>query len=64
MKFPKNRANIYVVVREDARCNAVIGCFSDLVEADDYKDACAAEWFEKTKGAPAEFKVKLSTYYG
>lgn len=60
MKFPKNRATIYVVVRD----TSILGVFSDLVEADNYKDACAAEWFDKTKGAPAFFDVRVSTYYG
>jgi hypothetical protein len=68
MKFPKNRANIYVVVRDidttTMRDTSVIGVFSDLIEADNYKDACAAEWFDKTKGQPASFEVRLSTYYG
>lgn len=64
MKFPRNRANIYAVVREDARGFSILGCFSDAVEADNFKDACAAEWFDKTKGEPALFDVRLSTYYG
>lgn len=72
VKFPKNRENIYVVVREDfsdamgshLTGTAVLGTFSELVEADNYKDACASEWFEKTKGWPAFFDVRLSTYYG
>jgi hypothetical protein len=72
MKFPKNRANIYVVVRDDfsdgigsrMTGTSILGVFSDLVEADNYKDACASEWFDKTKGEPAHFDVTLSTYYG
>lgn len=70
MKFPKYRANIYVVVREDRVMQnvpghvAILGAFSDPVEADDFKGACAAEWFDKTSGAPAHFEVRLSTFYG
>lgn len=64
VKFPKNRANIYVVVREDESHTAILGVFSDLIEADDYKGACAAEWFNITKGQPANFEVRLSTFYG
>jgi hypothetical protein len=68
LKFPKYRTNIYVVVREIAdealSHTAVLGTFSDPVEADDFKDACAAEWFDKTNGAPAYFEVRLSTFYG
>lgn len=65
MKFPKFRANIYIAVRVDKYTGvSILGAFSDLVEADDYKDACAAEWFDKTKGTPASFEVRLTTYYG
>jgi general stress protein 26 len=67
MKFPKNRANCYVVVREiDSymEMHSILGVFKDAVEADDYKDVCAAEWFEKTKGQPANFDVRISTFYG
>ena len=65
MKFPKHRANIYVVVRVHTEMHtAILGTFSDAVEADDFKDACASEWFDKTKGTPAFFEVRLSTYYG
>lgn len=65
MKFPKYRANIYIVVRVDKFTGvSILGTFSNLVEADDFKDACAAEWFDKTKGTPAEFAVRLSTFYG
>lgn len=70
MKFPKYRANIYIVMRETmvgsgSKASAsVLGAFSDLVEADDFKDACAAEWFDKTKGEPAYFTIRLSTFYG
>lgn len=65
MKKPKNRGNMYVVLREmDGTKAAVLGTFSDLVEADNFKDAMAAEWFDKTKGMPASFVICISTYYG
>lgn len=73
MKFPKNRANVYVVVRDDIPLygdgfgnTSLLGVFSDLTEADNYKDACAAEWFDKVKigGGNSTFEVRLSTYYG
>lgn len=65
MKTPKNRGNLYVVVRElDGRPAALLGSFADAVEADDYKGAMAAEWFDKTRGAPASFAVLLVTFYG
>lgn len=65
MKKLKNRGNMYVVVRELSGARAaVLAAFSDAVEADDFKDATAAEWFEKTRGAPASFSVLITTYYG
>lgn len=69
MKFPKNRANIYIVVRVDLNENpdkvrtAILGTFADVVDADDFKDSCAAEWFDKN-GYPSVFEVRLSTFYG
>lgn len=65
MKYPKNRGNLYIVIREiPQERTAFIGSFSDLVEADNFKDACAAEWFDRTKGMVADFKVVITTYYG
>lgn len=70
MKFPKARENIYEVVRVDAHTwiaephTALLGAFSDLVEADNYKDACAAEWFDKKCPATSKFEVRLTTFYG
>jgi hypothetical protein len=74
MKFPKNRGNLYIVVREDIPnygegfgSVAILGCFSDLVEADNYKDSCASEWFDKVKtgiGSQSTFDIRLSTFYG
>jgi hypothetical protein len=64
MKFPKFRSNIYIVQRRDDRSTVPIGAFSDLVEADNYKDACAAEWFDKTKDPYVVFEISLTTFYG
>lgn len=66
MKFPKNRANIYIVVRGNYDGNqvSILGAFADLVEADNYKDACAAEWFDKVKGKDTtSFDVMITTFY-
>jgi hypothetical protein len=72
----KTRGNLYLVIREDDPFyddhghvighgnTAFIGSFSDVNDADDFKDACAAEWFDKTRGAPSNFKVTLITFYG
>jgi hypothetical protein len=64
MKFPKTRANIYVIVRIIGGTTSLLGSFSDLVEADDFKDACASEWFDTTKDTSAHFEVRLTTFYG
>jgi arginine utilization protein RocB len=62
---PKNRDNVYIVIREmQGTRTAVLGAFYDLLEADDKKDAWAAEWFDKTKGLPADFNVVVAPYYG
>ena len=59
MKFPKNRATVYVVLRHDSVC----GVFAELEEADDYRGACEQEWLEKT-GKKVYFRVQVSTFYG
>ena len=65
MKFPKNRANVYVIVRSD-RSNvfdAIVGVFANYDDAEDFAGACQQEWLEKTK-QKLKFEVKLSTFYG
>lgn len=65
MKYPKNRGNMYVVVREiSGGKTALLASFSDAVDADNFKDACAAEWFDKVRVAGANFSVLITTYYG
>jgi len=59
VKFPKNRANVYVVMRGDSPC----GVFVSYDDAEDYAGACKQEWYEKT-GTKLEFKVVMSTFYG
>lgn len=61
MKFPKNRADIYVVTRGDAVC----GVFASFEEADNYAAACEQEFFDKAGNfSPDSFKVQVSTFYG
>jgi hypothetical protein len=60
MKFPKNRANLYEVVREDG---ALCGAWSNYDDAEDFRAACEQEFFEKT-GHKVPFYVKLTTFYG
>jgi len=56
---------MYLVIREiPNERTAFIGAFSDMVEADNFKDAIASEWFDRTKGMVADFKVVITTYYG
>ncbi len=67
MKFPKNRAHIFIVVREDIPSNrtAILGTFSQLDEADDFRTVCLSEWLEKGFAVTdALFEVRISTYYG
>lgn len=60
VKFPKSRANLYLVVREG---EAICGGFSDYDEAENYRGACEQEFFEKT-GKTVRFYVRLTTFYG
>ena len=65
MKFPKNRANVYVVVRDD-HTRVVCGVFSEDPEAEEYAGACEQEWkdrFPDWKNPPV-FTVELTTFYG
>ena len=71
MKFPKHRANVFIVVREDwthdhlLMHSAVLGVFPTPEGADAYSGACEQEWLEKMgqAGQWARFDVRLSTYY-
>ena len=67
MKFPKNRANVFVVERVDPNYSSVVcGVFADQHEAEDYRGACEQEWkdkFDDWNRTPL-FKVSISTFYG
>jgi hypothetical protein len=63
MKFPKNRANVYVVMRMGATDQTVCGVFANYDDAEDFAGACKQEWYEKT-GTKLKFEVVLSTFYG
>ena len=73
MKFPKNRANVFVVVREDTDefrlqllNTAILGVFGSLEDADNYKGACEQEWNEKMGDRivdPTIFEVRMTTFY-
>ncbi len=69
MKFPKNRANLYIVVRLDYGPDnidrIVLGGFSVDTDADDYCGVCKQEWLEKTGSLKdTDFEVELTTFYG
>lgn len=59
MKFPKNRASVFVVLREDS----VLGVFADLDDAEDFRGASEQEWIDKTGEKPF-IRVTISTFYG
>lgn len=70
MKFPKNRANVFLVERWTYENNAtiVVGAFSEYTDAEDYKDACMQEWVDKglvdSSKQDVVFNVTMTTYYG
>ena len=67
MKFPKYRANVYCVMRTQFNdFTAVVGIFSELHAAEEYRDACKQEWLDKIGDDPdgVSFEVVISTFYG
>lgn len=73
MKFPKNRANLYLVERwtydTPNGATVVVGAFDNIVAADEFKDACYQEWIDKEQDVAVHegrvlFNVVLTTYYG
>lgn len=69
MKFPKNRANVFVVMRYPVSHTTMkqgvpLGVFADLQEADNYADACTQELQEKIGYGAFYCKIELSTFYG
>lgn len=68
MRFPKNRANLYLVQRInydwENTTYTIVGGFPELDAADDYKDACKQEWLDKVGNLyNTEFKIVLTTFY-
>lgn len=69
MKFPKNRENVFVVMRyptsqATAKVGTPLGVFADWSEADNYASACAQELQEKIGYGMYFCKVELTTFYG
>lgn len=65
MKFPKHRANLYLVERWTYENNAtvIVGAFDNIVAADNFKDACYQEWMDRDLQDEVVFNVILTTYY-
>jgi hypothetical protein len=67
MKFPKHRANCFLVERrilDKVVSYAVVGVFPTPEGADEYAEACAQSF--KDRGFSDDdyvFSVKMSTYY-
>lgn len=69
MKFPKNRANCFVVMRYPTSQTSVkqgtpLGVFADFEDADNYATACAQELQEKVGYGMFFCKVELTSFYG
>lgn len=65
MKFPKHRANCFVVMRYVQGTDATaVGVFPTSEGADHFAGACAQEWLEKGFNEDEYlFQVHLVTYY-
>ena len=65
MKFPKHRANCFLVTRYmTGHRSVVVGVFPTDTGADEFAGACSQELIEK--GFPPDmfhFEVQMSTYY-
>ena len=64
-----NRGSVFVVTRTlydyGNTVTVVLGVFSELDEADDYKGMCEQQWKEKVGHLKnVEFDIQLTTYYG
>lgn len=65
MKFPKHRANCFLVMRYINQHSAVVvGVFPTDSGADEFAGACTQEYLERGF-TPAEFsfEVQMTTYY-
>lgn len=69
MKFPKHRANVFLVERSTVdkraiRTYAIVGVFPTPESADEFAGACHQDFLER--GFPEDdftFKVVMSTFY-
>lgn len=66
MKLPKNKTNVYAVVRYGGSLLpvALIGVFANNEDADDFAGACKQEWIDKgLSDVDVSFRVELTTFY-
>ncbi|MDE3022300.1 MAG: hypothetical protein KGI54_10605 [Pseudomonadota bacterium] len=70
MKFPKHRANVFVVQRSPVSFNdgmygggVVVGVFPTSEGADEFKGACEQEFVDKGLKGCFLFDVTMSTFY-
>ena len=70
MKFPKNRAYVYLVSRRaklvayPTGTGVVLGVFSSLEGADNFRDACKQEWIDQVgNNDEVSFHVDISIFY-
>jgi hypothetical protein len=67
MKYPKHRSNLYLVERWTRANSAtvLVGAFSSIVAADNFKEECEQEWKDRGLSGEEEviFNVVLTTYY-
>lgn len=71
MKFPKNRENCFIALRDiyngygEIENTVPCGVFANFADCEDYCGACEQEWREKYgKGANVSFRPYLTTFYG
>jgi hypothetical protein len=65
MKFPKHRANCFIVMRYMTGHRAVVmGVFPTDTGADEFAGACTQEFIEKGfTSTEFHFEVQMTTYY-
>ena len=65
MKFPKHRANCYIVMRYTTTSPAtVVGVFNNPDGADNFKDACSQDFYDRGfTDDDFAFEVHMTTYY-
>ena len=69
MKFPKHRANIFLVQRSPLEFNSgsystvVVGVFPTTDGAEAFKGACEQEMVDRGMAGLFSFDVALSTFY-